>query len=60
MRRRTPDAASLVAGLVLVALGGVLLADATGALTLTFEWLGPVALGALGLILLAVGLTRDD
>jgi hypothetical protein len=60
VRSRTPDAASLVAGIVLVALGGVLLADATDALTLTFEALGPLAFGAIGAILLAVGLTRDD
>jgi hypothetical protein len=60
VRSRTPDVASLVAGLVLLGLGGVLLADAAGALTLTFEALGPIAFGALGAILLAVGLTRDD
>jgi hypothetical protein len=57
---RTPDVASLVAGLVLVALGGVLLADAAGLLRLTFEALGPMACAAVGSILLAVGLTRGD
>lgn len=59
MSGRRPDLPSLVAGLAIVALGGVLLADATGALELRFEWLAPVALGALGAILLAFGLSRD-
>ena len=57
--RRSPDLASVVAGIVLVALGGVLLADATGAITLTFEALAPIACGAVGAILLAVGLDRE-
>ena len=60
MREHRPDVASLVAGLVLVVLGGVLAADAAGAVTLTFAALGPIALGAVGVILLAVGLTRED
>lgn len=51
---------SIVAGLALVAFGGVLLADAVGAFTLTFEWFAPVACGALGAILLATGLSRDQ
>lgn len=59
MRRRSPDVPSLVAGVALVAFGGVLLADATGAIELRFEWLAPVAFGALGAILLALGLDRD-
>ena len=57
--RRSPDVPSLVAGLAIVAFGGVLLADATGAVELRFEWLAPVALGAVGAILLALGLDRD-
>ena len=57
--RRSPDRVSIVAGLALVAFGGVLLADATGAITLTFEALAPLLCGALGAILLAVGLGRD-
>ena len=57
--RRSPDVVSLVAGLVLLAFGGVLLADATGAVALRFEWLAPLALGAVGAILLALGLDRD-
>ena len=57
---RSPDVPSLVAGLVILALGGVLLADAGGAIELRFEWLAPVALGAVGAILLALGLARDE
>ena len=57
--RRRPDVPSIVAGLVLIALGGLLLADATGAVALTFEVLAPVLCGALGAILLAVGLGRE-
>jgi hypothetical protein len=57
--RRGPDIPSLVAGVAIIALGAVLLADATGALELEFQWLGPVAFGALGAILLALGLSRD-
>ena len=56
---RSPDPPSIVAGLVVIALGAVLMADATGAVELGFAWLGPVAFGALGAILLALGLSRD-
>ena len=38
--RRGPDIPSLVAGLVLIALGGVLLADSAGAIELDFAALG--------------------
>ena len=57
--RRSPDLPSVVAGLVLVAFGAVLLADATGAIALTFEAVAPMVCGALGAILLAVGLGRE-
>jgi hypothetical protein len=50
---------SIVAGVALLALGGLLLADATGVIGLTFELLGPVACAAIGAILLASGLSRD-
>ena len=56
---RTPDVPSLVAGLVLVAFGAVLLADATGAITLTFEAVAPIACPVVGAVLLAVGLGRE-
>jgi hypothetical protein len=57
--RRRPDRPSIVAGLALVVLGVVLLADATGAIALTFEALAPLACGTVGAILLAVGLSRE-
>ena len=60
MRRTRPDRASLVAGVVLIAFGGVLLGDALGAFTLTFAALAPIACAAVGAILLALGLTRED
>jgi hypothetical protein len=51
---------SLVAGLVLLALGGVLLADALDALALGFAALAPIACAAVGAILIATGLSRSD
>ena len=57
--RRSPDRPSLVAGALLVVLGGVILADATGAIALSFEALAPIACGTVGAILLAVGLGRE-
>jgi hypothetical protein len=58
--RRTadPDRVSLTAGLVLVVLGIVLLLDSTGTLQLSFGAMAPIALGAVGAILLASGLSR--
>jgi hypothetical protein len=56
---RSPDIASVVAGVALIALGGVLLADAVGAIALSFEALAPILCGAVGAILLAVGLSRE-
>lgn len=56
--RRSPDLTSLVAGVVVFALGVLLLLDATDALELRFAVLGPVASAALGSILLASGLSR--
>lgn len=49
-----------MAGLALVVLGAVLLADSVGALDLDFAALGPLALGAVGATLLASGLTRRN
>jgi len=60
VRRTSPDRPSLVAGLVLVAFGGALLADALGGIDLTFAWLTPLACAAVGAILLALGLGRAD
>lgn len=55
-----PDVASLVAGLAVLALGLVLLLDASGAFELTFAVLAPVACAATGAILLARGLSRRE
>jgi membrane protein implicated in regulation of membrane protease activity len=60
VRRTSPDGPSLVAGATLLALGGLLLADALGALDLTFAWLAPIVCAAVGAVLLAVGLGRAD
>lgn len=58
-RRASPDAVSLTAGIALVVLGTILLLDRTGTLHLTFGSMAPVALAAVGVILLASGLSRD-
>ena len=58
MRRSGPDVTSLVAGACVVALGVLLLVDATGAGELRFEVLAPAVCAALGAILLASGMTR--
>ena len=55
-----PDRLSLTAGIVLVVFGVVLLLDATGTLELSFGAMAPIALGAVGAILLASGLSRGD
>ncbi len=57
------DPASLVAGLIVIALGGVLLLDQADVFDLRLEYMGPLVLAALGGILLACGLTgppRDE
>jgi hypothetical protein len=56
--RRGFDPLSFVAGLVLVTLGGLLLADRLGDVELGFGWTTPAVLAACGAILLTVGLTR--
>ena len=50
------DPASLIAGLIVIALGGVLLLDQADAIDLRFEYMAPLVLAALGGILLACGL----
>jgi hypothetical protein len=55
-----PDVPSIVAGLAVLALGAVLLLDATGAIELSFGLLAPVACAAAGAILLAAGLSRRE
>jgi len=56
--RRSPDPTSLVAGIAVLALGMLLLHDASGTLDLRFGVLAPVACAAMGAILLASGMTR--
>ena len=51
---------SVVAGIALIALGGLLLADAVGAISLSFALLGPAACAAVGAILLASGISRRE
>lgn len=57
--RRKPDIASVVAGIALIAFGGILLADAVGAIALTLQALAPMVCAVVGAILLATGLGRD-
>jgi hypothetical protein len=54
-----PDIRALVAGLAVVALGGVLLLDALNVVDLSFAVFAPVACAATGAILLANGLSRS-
>lgn len=56
--RRRPDVTSAVSGAAVVALGLLVLLDATGTVELRFEVLAPAACAALGAILLASGLSR--
>ena len=56
----TPELASLVAGIALIALGALLLLDALGAFELSFAVLAPAVCAAMGSILLVRGLTRDE
>jgi hypothetical protein len=56
--RAGPDIRALVAGLAVLALGGVLLLDAFGLFDLTFAVFAPVACAAAGAILVANGLSR--
>ena len=55
-----PDLPALVAGLGIIVLGAVLLADALGALDLRFGAFAPLALFVVGSTLLATGLSRRD
>lgn len=61
MRRAgRPDAATLVAGLALLALGVVLLLDSLGSVRASFANIAPIVCATVGAILLATGLTRRD
>jgi hypothetical protein len=58
--RARPDIPALVAGLAVLALGGVLLLDALEALRLSFEVFAPLACAAAGAILVANGMSRGQ
>jgi hypothetical protein len=55
-----PDAATLIQGLSVLALGTVLLLDQAGQLSLDFGSLAPSVLAVVGLILLVGGLAKRD
>lgn len=55
-----PDLPTLVAGLALLVLGGLLMLDSQGALELRLGALAPIACAAVGAVLLASGLSRRD
>ena len=55
---RRPDPASLVGGLALAGFGVVLLLDRSGSIDLSFAAFAPIALAAMGAILVALGLGR--
>jgi hypothetical protein len=60
VRAGSPDIPALVAGLALLALGGLLLLNALDAIDLGLGGFAPVACAAAGAILLANGLSRSD
>jgi Ca2+/Na+ antiporter len=60
VRADRPDIPALVAGLALLAFGGVLLLDALDAIALDFGLFAPVACAVTGAILLANGLSRRE
>ena len=57
---RSFDASTLVAGIAVVVLGVVVLADGAGAVDLSFAAFGPLVVAAVGATLLASGLSRRD
>jgi hypothetical protein len=54
--RRSPSVTSLVAGLVVIALGALVVMNADGSLDLGFAYMAPALLAALGAVLLASGI----
>ena len=54
------DRVALVAGLLVVALGVVLLLDAGGTVDLGLAVIGPIAAFVCGAVLLTLGLSRSD
>ncbi len=60
MRAVRPDLPALVAGLAVLCLGGLLLAEALDVFELSFAVFAPVACAATGAILLTNGLRRGE
>jgi len=60
VRAAKPDIPALIAGLALLALGGLLLAHALNVVELSFALFAPVACAATGAILLSNGLGRRE
>jgi hypothetical protein len=58
--KRMFDVTSLVAGLVLIGLGGILLLDRLDAIDLRFGYLWPALLAAIGAILVTGGLGHRE
>ena len=56
----SPDLPTLVSGIVVSALGVVLLLDSAGEVELDFGSLAPLVLAVVGVILLVGGLARRD
>lgn len=56
----SPDPVSLVGGVAIAALGGVLVLDRAGALTLDWGWLASALAVVVGLVLLVSGLADRD
>jgi hypothetical protein len=57
-RAGRPDATSLVAGILIAGLGGLVLLDELGAIDLSFAAFAPAVCAVLGAILLTRGLSR--
>jgi hypothetical protein len=53
---RSPNATRLAAGLVVIALGALVVMNADGGLDLGFAYMGPALVAALGAVLLVSGL----
>jgi Domain of unknown function (DUF5668) len=58
MRRGRADRTLIVAGLATVALGTLLLLDRTGVIDVRFDYMFPAVLAAVGVVLLAAGLSQ--
>jgi hypothetical protein len=57
---RRPDPPTLAAGVALLVLGALVALDSRGAIDMSVGVLAPIALAAIGAVLLASGLSRSD